>query len=57
MKEFVMCKKKWKLKSPLNVNRPLEFIEAPQVHVPNFGSVGYGASINSNGMLTLWVDF
>ena len=24
-----MCNKKWRLKSPLKVNRPLEFIEAP----------------------------
>ena len=29
MKEVVMCNKKWSLKSPLKVNRPLEFIEAP----------------------------
>ena len=29
MKEVVMCNKKWRLKSPLKVNRPLEFIEAP----------------------------
>ena len=28
MKEDVMCNKKWRLKSPLKVNRPLEFIEA-----------------------------
>ena len=28
MKE-VMCNKKWRLKSPLKVNRPLTFIEAP----------------------------
>ena len=29
MKEVVMCSKKWRLKSPLKVNRPSEFIEAP----------------------------
>ena len=29
MKEVVMCNKNLRLKSPLQVNRPLEFIEAP----------------------------
>ena len=29
MKEVVMCDKNLRLKSPLKVNRPLEFIEAP----------------------------
>ena len=29
MKEVVMCNKNLRLKSPLKVNRPLEFIEAP----------------------------
>ena len=29
MKEVVMCNKNLRLKSPLRVNRPLEFIEAP----------------------------
>ena len=29
MKEVVMCNKKWRLKSPLKVNRPLEFLETP----------------------------
>ena len=29
MKEVVMCNKHLRLKSPLKVNRPLEFIEAP----------------------------
>ena len=28
-KEFVMCNKNLRLKSPLKVNRQLEFIEAP----------------------------
>ena len=26
MKEVVMCNKKWRLKSPLKVNRPLDFL-------------------------------
>ena len=29
VKEVVMCNKNLRLKSPLKVNRPLEFIEAP----------------------------
>ena len=29
MKEVVMCNKNLRLKSPLKVNRPLKFIEAP----------------------------
>ena len=29
MKEVVMCNKNLRLKSPLKVNRPLEFIKAP----------------------------
>ena len=29
MKEVVMCNKNLRLKSPLKVSRPLEFIEAP----------------------------
>ena len=29
MKEVVMCNKNLRLKSPLKVNRPMEFIEAP----------------------------
>ena len=29
IKDIVMCNKKWRLNSPLKVNRRLEFIEAP----------------------------